>query len=163
LHLFFLTCRLCPELDSELCADAKRLSSLHGDNLKSDFVRWNLRTLKTIPVLSDLTQALDEMGMFVQQNPICQQTGYIIDLFVESRDKTWLIQYHGEDRHIAGAGAGNARVRRAGSQQGELKLQRYLLSCVGYKIVAITSSEWDDVKMSKKSIRSYLAWKLGLV
>eukprot|EP00960_Hanusia_phi_P034837 751317-Hanusia_phi.AAC.3 len=159
LHLFFITCSLSPELQSELCPEAKQISAVHGERLKMDFVRFNTKMLKSNGVLSQLVQALDEMGMFVQQHAICQQTGYIIDLFVESKDKSWLIQYHSDKTD----GTGNVLARRERPQIGECKLKNHLLSCLGYKIAAITNSEWDDVKSSKKSIRSYLAWKLGLV
>ena len=156
LHQVFLMCSLDADVLGSLPESIVMLKDRLGDACLASFVRVGARRVTESKFQKYVSQALQRMGLAVDEEYQCPKSAYFIDIRVrKSREQgsseldMWAVEVDGPSHFLS-----------CKSPTGATLIKRRHLELLGYNLVSVPHWEWHEVHKDKRAQEEYLWAKL---
>ena len=156
LHQVFLSCSLDAQLRESLPESILSLKDRLGDACRAAFVKAGAQVIES-KFQTDVSQALERMGLAVEKEYRVPKSGYSIDIRVRkisaqasSEAQGWAVEVDGPSHFLS-----------CKSPTGATLIKRRHLELLGYNLVSVPYWEWDETRQDEKAQEAYLRSRLA--
>ena len=156
LHQVFLSCSLDAQLRESLPESILSLKDRLGDACRAAFVKAGAQVTES-KFQTDVSQALERMGLAVEKEYRVPKSGYSIDIRVRkisaqasSEAQGWAVEVDGPSHFLS-----------CKSPTGATLIKRRHLELLGYNLVSVPYWEWDETRQDEKAQEAYLRSRLA--
>ena len=156
LHQVFLSCSLDAQLRESLPESILSLKDRLGDACRAAFVKAGAQVIES-KFQTDVSQALERMGLAVEKEYRVPKSGYSIDIRVRkisaqasSEAQGWAVEVDGPSHFLS-----------CKSPTGATLIKRRHLELLGYNVVSVPYWEWAETRQNEKAQEAYLRSRLA--